>query len=67
MKDLLKRIYDRMKCKDFEMILVDEPKPCLEFGIHDGLKDSEVEAVFFAESPPPEVTSTTKDGSERAL
>lgn len=54
MKGLMRRIYDCRKCKAFEMILIDKPKPCLEFKIHDGLKDREVEAVFFAESPPPE-------------
>lgn len=35
------------------MVLVDEQKPCLEFRIHNGLENREVEAVFFAESPPP--------------
>jgi len=53
MKDLQKRIYDCRRCKDFDMVLVDEQKPCLEFRIHNGLENREVEAVFFAESPPP--------------
>lgn len=35
------------------MVLVDEPKPCTEFKTHNGLKDREVKAIFFGESPPP--------------
>jgi len=54
MKDLLKRIYVCRKCEDFDAVLADKPKPCLEFRVHDWLKDREVEAVFVAESPPPE-------------